>query len=152
VKTLARARDKAEILARLQTIRPDSTRRWGQMTAHGMICHLNDSFLAVLGRREVSMATGPLQSTLIKWLALYAPLPWPKGVATRPEIDQTIGGTPPGEFAADVAQLVTLVEFVTTQPGCFREQKHPIFGPMSDATWLRWGYLHMDHHFRQFGA
>jgi hypothetical protein len=25
----------------------------------------------------------------------------------------------------------------------------PIFGRMSDAEWLRWGYLHTDHHRRQ---
>jgi hypothetical protein len=152
VKTLARARDKAEILGRLRTVRPDSRRRWGRMTPHEMICHLNDSFLAVLGRRSVSMATGPLQRTLVKWLALYAPLPWPPGVATRPEIDQKIGGTPPGEFTADVAQLAALVELVATKPESFHGQQHPIFGPLSESTWLRWGYLHMDHHLRQFSA
>jgi len=27
-----------------------------------------------------------------------------------------------------------------------------MFGRLSDAAWLRWGYLHMDHHLRQFGA
>jgi hypothetical protein len=29
---------------------------------------------------------------------------------------------------------------------------HPIFGAMSERAWLRWGYLHMDHHLRQFGV
>jgi hypothetical protein len=29
---------------------------------------------------------------------------------------------------------------------------HPLFGRMSDADWLRWAYLHADHHLRQFGA
>jgi len=28
----------------------------------------------------------------------------------------------------------------------------PIFGDMSEAEWMRWGYLHCDHHLRQFGA
>ena len=28
---------------------------------------------------------------------------------------------------------------------------HPMFGPMSAADWMRWGYLHADHHLRQFG-
>jgi len=28
---------------------------------------------------------------------------------------------------------------------------HPIFGQMTRAEWLRWGYLHTDHHLRQFG-
>jgi len=29
---------------------------------------------------------------------------------------------------------------------------HPIFGPMSRSDWLRWAYLHMDHHLRQFNS
>ena len=33
-----------------------------------------------------------------------------------------------------------------------RRQIHPLFGRMSEAAWLRWGYLHVDHHLRQFGA
>ena len=29
---------------------------------------------------------------------------------------------------------------------------HPFFGAMSVEQWMRWGYLHADHHLRQFGA
>jgi hypothetical protein len=28
---------------------------------------------------------------------------------------------------------------------------HAFFGPMSYSEWMRWGYLHTDHHLRQFG-
>ena len=93
MKTLARAQDKEEIVRRLRTIRADSARRWGRMSAHQMICHLSDSFLAVTGQRHVSPASGPLQRTVIKWIALYAPLKWPQGIPTRPEVDQEVGGT-----------------------------------------------------------
>jgi hypothetical protein len=27
---------------------------------------------------------------------------------------------------------------------------HPFFGSMQHADWMRWGYLHADHHLRQF--
>jgi hypothetical protein len=69
MRTLARSRDKAEILRRLRNVRPDSVGRWGRMSAHQ-----------------------------IEW------------------------------------------------------QVHPLFGGMSDGAWLRWAYLHIDHHLRQFGA
>jgi hypothetical protein len=39
MKTLARQRDRGEILARLARIDPGSTRRWGTMSAHEMVCH-----------------------------------------------------------------------------------------------------------------
>ncbi len=149
-KTMARAQDKEEIVRRLRTIRADSGRRWGRMSAHQMICHLSDSFLAVTGQRDISPASGLLQSTVIKWIALYAPLKWPQGVPTRPEVDQEVGGTKPSHFAADVTQLEMLVELITTRKGCFGPT-HPIFGDMSDTDWMRWAYLHMDHHLRQFG-
>ena len=151
MKTMACAQDKEEIVRRLRTIRADSARRWGRMSAHQMICHLSDSFLAVTGQRDVSPASGLLQSTLIKWIALYAPLNWPRGVPTRPEVDQEVGGTKPSSFAADVTQLEMLVELITTRKGCFGPT-HPIFGKMSDTHWMRWAYLHMDHHLRQFGC
>jgi hypothetical protein len=151
MKTLARQRDKAEILQRLRNVRPQSVRRWGRMSAPEMVCHLSDSFRVATGQKPVSHATSLIQQTIVKWIALYLPLPWPAGLPTRPEIDQERGGTMPVDFAADVAQLETLLELVT-RTGSVKWQMHPIFGWMSEAAWLRWGYLHMDHHLRQFGA
>jgi hypothetical protein len=134
------------------TVRPDSTRRWGRMSAHQMICHLGDSCRMAIGQMPVSPATGRLQQTLVKWLALYAPLQWRPGFVTRPEIDQQCGGTKPRDFAADVAELRTLLDLVATRDEAFDWPVHPIFGRMSRAAWLRWAYLHTDHHLRQFGA
>jgi hypothetical protein len=151
-KTLARPDDTAEILRRLSALQPGSARRWGRMNAHQMVCHLSDSFLCCLGRKPVSHAANLFWRTVVKWLALHAPVRWPHGIGTRPELDQLGGGTRPAEFAADVAQLRELVEHVAA-PGRRAEwQAHPRFGPMSDGDWLRWGYLHMDHHLRQFGC
>jgi hypothetical protein len=152
MKTLARQRDKAEILQRLRAVRPESVRRWGRMSAHQMVCHLSDSFRMVTGQKPVSDATSLLERTIVKWIALYLPLPWPAGILTRPEIDQELGGTRPVDFATDVAQLEVLMELMTAQTGSFDWHMHPIFGRMSEAAWLRWAYLHMDHHLRQFGA
>jgi hypothetical protein len=151
MKTLARLRDKTEIIQRLRTVTADSAGRWGRMSAHQMVCHLNDSFLLMTGKKPVSQATGLPQRTIVKWIALYMPLPWPAGIATRPEIDQEIGGTRPLDFEKDVAQLEALVELITGT-GSFERQSHPVFGRMSNAAWLRWAYRHMDHHLRQFGA
>ncbi len=85
----------------------------------------------------------------MKWIALYLPLPWPKGIPTRPEIDQLCGGTRPMDFAADLARAEGLLDALTTQSVW---APHPIFGVMTRADWLRWGYVHTAHHLRQFGA
>jgi hypothetical protein len=152
MKTLARQRDKEEILSRLGRVRPESSRRWGRMSPHQMVCHLSDSFRMCMGQRPTRPRTSVAHRTLVKWIALYAPVPWPAGILTTPEIDQTLGGTPPVDFVSDLSELEALVELVTVQAAGFAWPLHPVFGRMSGAAWLRWGYLHMDHHLRQFGA
>lgn len=151
MKTMARPADKAEIIRRLKLVRPECTRRWGRMSAHQMVCHLSDAFRLVTHEKAASPATGLVQSTVIKWIALYLPFNWPPGVPTRPEMDQEVEGTKPGEFAADLAELELLLETVTTPPKGYAWPAHPIFGPMSESAWMRWAYLHVDHHLRQFG-
>jgi hypothetical protein len=154
VKTLANAADIAEVLERLTHVRRDSPRRWGRMSAHQMICHLRDAFLIATDPSQVRQVSGPLNRTVVKWVALYAPLRWPAGVPTRPEIDQVKGGgVGPSDFAADVASLRAAVVSITASPAdFFRGRRHPIFGELTQSAWLRWGYLHIDHHLRQFGV
>ena len=77
---------------------------------------------------------------------------WPSGVDTSPEIDQCGGGTTPRDFAADVECVLVLVDRIVREARTLRWPRHPTFGRMSVAEWLRWGYLHVDHHLRQFGA
>jgi hypothetical protein len=151
MKTLACQRDKSELLERVGRLHAGAAARWGRMSVHQMVCHLSDSCRMAIGQRVVAGQPNLMQRTMAKWIALYLPLPWPAGFVTMPEIDQEIAGTRPSEFAADLSQLVALLE-LTTQPGAFHSRRHPIFGPMSEREWLRWGYLHADHHLRQFGV
>lgn len=151
MKTLSNPLDQQSILERLAKLQPDHRPRWGRMSAPQMLCHLNDSFLAVMGERYVSPATGLLQRTVVKWVALYGPFPWPKGVPTRPEMDQLQGGTAPSEFEHDRKALFTSIHRFSSPNRDFDWSAHPIFGKMPDPAWRRWGYLHTDHHLRQFG-
>jgi len=94
----------------------------------------------------------PYPKSVLKWVALWAPLPWPRGFKTVPELDQRAGGTPPEEFDKDMRELQNLVNRFTQQPRDFQWQPHPQFGHLSDREWMRLAYLHMDHHLRQFSA
>ncbi len=152
MKSLINLQCKQEIRVRLAKIRPDSQRRWGRMTASQMICHLDDCFLGVMGDRPMEIPRGLSLGPVIKWVALYAPMQWPQGATTRPEFDQILGGgTPPTQFDVNVRQLLDSMEKFTIQPRTFQLRLHPIFKSMSERDWMRWGYLHMDHHLRQFG-
>lgn len=152
MRTLARERDKAEVLRRLRALRQDSVGRWGRMSAHQMVCHVSDGYRLLTGERTSQLAATPLPRLVMRWIALYAPIRWPAGIPTTPELDQYVGGTRPSDFDADVAELEQLLRQVATdRRGRFAGQPHPIFGRMSESAWLRWGYLHADHHLRQFG-
>ncbi|MGH9683874.1 MAG: hypothetical protein ACRD4S_09730 [Candidatus Acidiferrales bacterium] len=54
-----------------------------------------------LGEKYISPATDVLQRTLIKWVALWLPVPWPKNAPTRPEVVPGEKGTPPVNFELD---------------------------------------------------
>jgi hypothetical protein len=141
-----------ELRARLAMVRPDTPRRWGKMNAAQMICHLNDSFLGVTGDKPMEVPRGFTIWPVLKYVALYAPGKWPQGVPTRPEFDQLAGdGTPPAQFDADVRSLLATLDRFSRRPRDFQFRPHPMFKKMSEAQWMRWGYLHMDHHLRQFG-
>ena len=149
MSTLADPRVRAACRERVQRLNPNASPKWGRMTARQMVCHLNDSFRVGMEEKYASPATSFVQRTLVKWIALRAPIQWPAGVPTRPEIEQGVGGTPPAEWESDRAELLGLMD-------AFAERRtfgvHPTFGKMSERDWLTWGYRHVDHHLRQFGV
>src|SRR5215813_2069971 len=111
-RSLANPDDRENVRRRLALLQPDTPARWGRMSAHQMLCHLSDAYLAMMGEKFVSPASGPFQRTVVKWVALNAPFPWPKGVPTRPEMDQNIGGTRPSSYESDRELLLkTMTRF-----------------------------------------
>ena len=151
MKTLARERDKTDIIRRLRTLRADSLRRWGRMSAHEMVCHLSDGYRVMTGARATRLSPSPLPRPILKGIALYLPVRWPAGIQTTPDLDQARGGTRPSDFDADLRALETLIDEVAATRAT-GGRVHPLFGTMSESAWLRWGYLHADHHLRQFGV
>jgi len=122
------------------------------MTAPQMICHLTDAFRGIMGERPRSSPLPVVprwRQRLMKFVALQLPMSWPHGVKTLPDADQELGGTRPGDFAMDVAELARVCERFAT--GRRAHAPHYLFGPLSEEEWRRWGYKHMDHHLRQFG-
>jgi hypothetical protein len=119
------------------------------MSAHQMICHVSDSLRAALGEMYISPSTSLFKRTILKPLALWVPISWPHGFKTRPEMDQQQGGTPPTDLTSDLEELRSLFERFCVREGAFAS--HAMFGQMSKTERMRYAYLHIDHHLRQFG-
>ncbi len=149
MKTLDDPSIRAALRERIQHLDPRAPAKWGRMNAPQMVCHLNDSFRVGMGEKHASPASSLLQRTLLRFVALHTSVKWPPGVPTRPEIEQGRGGTPPAEWIADRTELLRLVNAFAAHPNY---SAHPVFGPLSRREWLTWGYRHVDHHLRQFGA
>jgi hypothetical protein len=149
---LADSSQRAALVERLRHLAPNSARQWGRMTPHQAVCHLSDAFRAIMGTKPAASIATPLTRTMVKWIALHGPMQWPKGtIKTMPEVDQEIGGTKPLEFARDRDELEALMaQFAGKQE--HELQPHPMFGRLTTQQWRRWGWLHMDHHLRQFGV
>lgn len=150
-KSLARPADLELLLQRVASLTPSDQATWGRMTVHQMLCHTNDALLYALGDRKVdTVIKPPLPAPVYKWLALYFPRKWPQDVPTTPEMcqDTGCGGTRPADFAADRAAVLASLQRFAAWTGNW--PPHPIFQAMSKKDWLRWAWLHTDHHLRQF--
>lgn len=120
------------------------------MTVNEALCHLDDSYLVCMGEKPVKDVSNPFSRTIMKFFALSVPLTWPKGIQTGPEVEQGKGGTPPVEFNSDRQRLLASIDrFIHAD---LSRCGHPMFGAMTRDQWMRWGYLHVDHHLRQFNA
>ncbi len=150
-KTLANTVDCEEIRRRIAVLTPESRRVWGVMSVGGMLCHLDDSYQLALGERTGELVRMPVPRGMVKYLALRLPIEWKRNIGTMPAVKQGAGGTVPGAFADDRARLLATIARFCTCP-TLAATRHPFFDRMSTDDWLRWGWLHADHHLRQFSA
>ena len=151
MRTIADDQTLGSLVERLRRLCPDTPRRWGTLTAGEMLCHLGDAHESVLGTR---IPPGPPPSgvprPLLKLLALYAPVPWPKGAKTRPGVDPRIDGTRPGDFEQDRERAIASLKGLAVAAPATLAARHFMFGPMSALDWRRWAYRHVTYHLRQF--
>ena len=148
MKSLASAEVLSETRARLLKVSADDRALWGRMTAKQMMRHLGCSYEMALGERLMEPMKG-MPSAVIKFVALRTGLPWPKNSKTMPELIRALDECPETEFEELVGVAVAKMEDVAK--GTQWAESHPMFGGMTAKDWMRWGYLHADHHLRQFG-
>ena len=151
MKTVRDARVRQSLIARLQNVRPDSTRRWGTLTPHEMLCHLGDASEMALRTRPRPTRVRERRRPLFKALLLWTAIRWPHGVKTNPSHDPRAGGTRPTVFSDDLARTVAALEAIGAASAGL-EPFHGLFGAMSVRDWQRWAYKHTDFHLRQFGV
>jgi hypothetical protein len=129
-------------------LKVDDHPRWGKMTAKKMVRHLGCAYEVALGERVAAPVEG-FPPVLAKWVALRLPLRWPKNLSTTHELKRAVAENSDCPF--DVLVKVAIGKAQAVATGTHFAPTHPMFGPMTAEDWMRWGYLHADHHLRQFG-
>ena len=151
-RTVANPAVLHELTERLARVRHDTTRRWGTLTSHEMLCHLGDACEMVTLERPRKQPVRVRHRALVKYVWLWLPKQWPRGVPTNPMHDPRVDGTRPGDFDRDRCRVVNALQTIAAaRPGSL-ERGHGLFGTMTTRDWQRWAYRHTDYHLRQFGA
>ena len=148
MKNLGERQSVEEIRQRIAALRADDARLWGLMSVVEMLCHVRQAYRGAGTQAEVKIMPGPLPPKVLKFFALRVPMQWPKTIQTVPGLRRE--ALPPRrDFEVERALLIEAFNaFVEEAAERFG---HPIFGSMTTRDWQRWGYLHADHHLRQFG-
>jgi hypothetical protein len=147
MKTFFEPAVQAELLGRLETLRPDNTARWGRMDAAQMLEHCAEGMK--MGTGELKMQWSPISlfGWMLKFLA-YNDKPFKYNAPTAPEL--TIAG--PREFQAAKAHFMESWARLAPGPSTILNRRHPFFGTLTPDQWGILLFKHLDHHFRQFGV
>ena len=148
MKNLADSNDAAEIRTRILSLTSSDSPQWGIMSANQMVCHVRQAFLLALEDAPVKFMKGSLPPRALKFVALRVPRNWPHSTPTPRRLKIDAPGMECTTFEEDRAGLLAALDRFCALTNYTRD--HTFFGSMKHGDWMRWGYLHTDHHLRQF--
>jgi uncharacterized protein DUF1569 len=143
--TLHDAAYRLQIINRIRSLRRDSPRRWGRMSADQMLWHVNGGLAMALGQMNIPPQKTPLPRPIMRLVALS--LPWPKGLPTMP-IFVASGSY---DFESERARCFQLIEQMMAKPLNEDWPTHPLLGKLSGREASKLQAKHLDHHLKQFG-
>ena len=150
MKNLANDAVLNDLVARLQQLTPAHPAAWGTMNGQQMARHLGDASEAVLKLRPFASRPRGKPSPLRKFLLLHVLRQMPRGI--KAGADPAGAAVDPGNFGTDLERAVSLLRALASATPEALVEAHPVLGSMSRANWMRWAWLHTDHHLRQFGV
>lgn len=149
MKNLFDAETTNEILTRLDSIKPGIKPLWGKMNVSQMMAHCIVPINNVLG---ITPAKRSLIGFLFGRMAkkqFLSGKPMKKNLPT----DKTFLIKDERNFDEEKKKLQGVVrQFVTADKYMLTKNPHPFFGKLNTEELGKLNYLHLDHHFQQFGV
>ena len=138
---------RTQLIARVQSLTPDTPARWGKMTVDQMLWHVSSALEMALGRTQLQSGKPPLPLPIMRFVVLT--LPWPKNLPTNPELV----AKQRHDFGAEKQRCLQLVdEFARKDIRGGSWADHPLLGAMPGKKVSHLQAKHLNHHLRQFGA
>ena len=149
MSTLYNDLDVSNLICRLETLTPDSQRKWGKMNVSQMLAHCNVAMDTVIGTHTMPRVfIGKLIGGFFKKKVLTDKT-WGKSSPT----DKTYIIKGDRNFEEEKEKLKSLlIQFCENGPSKCTTHPHPFFGHFTAEEWGVFQWKHLDHHFRQFDA
>jgi hypothetical protein len=150
MRTLFDAATRDELLARIESLRTDSPRAWGEMNAAQAMSHCALALEAATGD---AVLRSPFMARLIGPLFkgwIVGPKPFSKNSPTHPQL---VLKSAVCDFDREKARLLAVVrKFHDAGPASAARYRHAFVQKLTGDEWGRVQWKHLDHHLRQFGA
>lgn len=150
MKNLFDEQTKAEIIKRIDSLKPNAPAQWGKMNVNQSMRHISMALDIPTGELDPTVAkVPPMPKWLMKFFLLNMKAPKEKA-ETFKEINTVANNINPTDFEAERANLKNKINKFTTATHFIPENK--LAGKFSKKDWGKLNYNHADHHLRQFGA
>ena len=150
IKNVFEERTVEELIARINTLSPDTKPLWGKMDVAKMLAHLNVMYEFVYDNNHPR--PGAFQRFIISMLAkktVVGDKPYPRNIRTAPAF--LIRNE--RDFAKEKERLINYIRRTRDQGEKFFDGKEShSFGPLTLKEWNTLFYKHLDHHLSQFGV
>jgi hypothetical protein len=150
MKNIFDAKIANELIARINTLNPDTSALWGKMTVDQMLAHSIVAYdMAYTDKYPKPNALMRLMFKTFVKNGVVNETPYPKNSRTAPAFiisDRR-------NFEKEKARLIGYLAQTRDLGASHFEGKESLsFGPMSAGEWNNLFYKHLDHHLNQFGV
>lgn len=140
----------AELISRINQLKPETPALWGKMTVDQMLAHCCVAYEMAFTNKH------PKPNAFLRFLlkafvkkGVVNEVPYSKNIRTAPAFIITERKS----FEEEKARLITYLEHTLSLGRDHFEGKESLsFGPMTAQEWNNQFYKHLDHHLTQFGV
>ena len=136
----------ASIRKRIESLRPETPRRWGKMSLDQMLWHVNVSMREAVGDYKPEIKPLPIPKPMLRWMVIN--MPWGKGARTRPDMYPG----PSYDLTEQKAETLSLMDRIYQKPLSSSWPESVSMGRMTGKHWSQLTARHLDHHLRQFSS